>query len=87
MGNSESSLNKIEPDPPEEQKLPPLKSPDQKAIDFEPTQSHYLSVGIDEQTDPSFKDKSLSFVAGRDATHISEVMGKNCESVVCFIHQ
>lgn len=80
MGGLESSLKKIELNPPEKQKLPPLKSPGE--IDFEPSQSYCLSVGIDEQTDPSFRHKSLSVIAGRDATHISEVARKKCESII-----
>ena len=78
MGNSDSSLKKIELSPPERQKPPPLKTPG--VIDFVAAQSYCLSVGIDKQTDPSFEHKSLSFIAGRDATYISELARKNCES-------
>ena len=80
MGNSESSLKKIELNPPERQKPPPLNLKSPGVIDFEEAQSYCLSVGIDKQTDPSFEHKSLSFIAGRDATHVSELARKKCES-------
>ena len=79
MGSSDSSLRVIELHPPGKQKPPPIKSPGM--MDFEAPQSYCLSVGIDDQTDPLFKHKSLSCIAGRDATHISELARKKCESI------
>ena len=82
MGSSESTLKgNLLPPPVKNDKPRPIQSPG--LMEFEPAQSYCLSVGIDTQTDPVFKDKSLTAIAGRDATHISVLAQKKCEHVVC----
>ena len=59
-------------------------------IDFLADESYSVSFGIDHQSSPSFQHKTLSAIAGRDATHVSVAAQKACEWLLCFmlcIHQ
>ena len=60
-------------------------SPPPGTIDFLPDESYSVSIGIDHQTHPCFQHKSLSVIAGRDATHVSVVAQKACELLLCFM--
>ena len=48
-------------------------------IDFVPAESYSVSFGIDNQTHPRFQHKTLTPIAGRDATHVSVVTQKACK--------
>lgn len=78
MGKSESTLRDhlVLPERQKEDTKPGNSPGD---IEFVPGESYCLSIGIDNQTHPRFKHKTLTCIAGRDATHISTAANKQCE--------
>lgn len=45
-------------------------------LEFTPAQSQLVTYGIDYQSDPKFKRKTLSYIAGKDAKDICQTLKK-----------
>ena len=53
-----------------EQHAPP------EMIEFDPKESFIVTYGIDHQSSPKFKDKTLNSIAGSDAIHFASAFRK-----------
>lgn len=50
--------------------------PPPEMLEFDPQHSYIASYGIDYQSSPKFKDKTLSPIAGSDAVHFASTFKK-----------
>ena len=53
--------------------------PPPSLLEFDTKESYMVSYGIDRQTSPNFKQKTLSFIAGTDAETLGSIFHKTSE--------